>query len=290
MHEYRRQLTDRIIEQLEAGTAPWIKPWSADAVPSGPPRNALTGREYRGGNRLWLDCQGYDDARWCTYRQAREQGWQVRRGEQATHVEYWQWDEDVLQPNGSKAQVKLAVPRVYYASVFNAAQIDGMPESLATMPSWAPHLQAEKLLTHSGAILRHDQRDRAFYALTEDAIHLPSRMAFDEPGRYYATALHELGHWTGHPSRLNRDLGNSFGSEGYAREELRAELGSYFTCSQVGIAHDPGAHAAYIGSWVEALRRDPHAIFRAAKEADAIADYVLQFVHEPQAQHEEMEC
>ena len=284
--EYRKQLTDRIIEQLESGTAPWIKPWNPTSISTASPYNAITSRSYQGGNRLWLDCQGYADPRWCTYKQANEQGWQVKKGACASVVEYWQWDKEEKDANGKSVRVKLDAPRVFYAHVFNVGQVENVPERGPAVVLWPGNTLAERILTLSGARIFNDQRDGAFYAPTDDEIHLPPKLAFADPGRYYATAMHELGHWTGHSTRLNRDQVHRFGTADYAREELRAELGSYFTCNTLGIVHDPGQHAAYIGSWIDALRKDHNELFRAAKNAEQINDYVLQFAHERQPEKE----
>jgi antirestriction protein ArdC len=291
--DYRKQLTSRIIEQLEAGTASWVKPWNPDNVPVGSPHNAIKTRHYQGGNRLWLDCQGYADPRWCTFKQAAEQGWQVRRGERASVVEYWMWEKEEQDANGNRVRLKLDVPKVFYAHVFNASQMDGVFERVPPVTLWQGDVQAETILNNSGARIIHDQRDAAFYAPKSDEIHLPPKLAFEVAARYYATALHELGHWTGHPDRLNRDLAQKFGTAEYAREELRAELASYFVSSSLGIAHDPGQHASYIGGWIDALRKDHNELFRAAKDAEHISDYVLQFAKERQPEQvveEECEC
>ncbi|MFA7281087.1 MAG: zincin-like metallopeptidase domain-containing protein [Sterolibacterium sp.] len=291
--EYRKQLTARIIEQLEAGTAPWIKPWNPANVPAGSPFNAITMRNYQGGNRLWLDCQSYADPRWCTYKQAAENNWQVRKGERASVVEYWQWEKEEKDANGNRVRLKLDVPRVYYAHIFNVSQMEGVPERMLPVSVWHGDLQAEKILANSEARIIHDQRDAAFYAPRTDEIHLPPKPAFENAPRYYATALHELGHWTGHSDRLNRDLVHKFGTADYAREELRAEMASYFVSSNLGIAHDPGQHASYIASWIVALRKDHNELFRAAKDAEQISDYVLQFSKEKQVERyveEELEC
>lgn len=291
--DYRKALTERIIEQLDAGTASWTKPWDPTIAPSGSPYNATSARSYKGGNRLWLACQGYADPRWCTYKQAQEQGWQVNKGERASVVEYWQWEKETQDENGQTVTQKLDVPRVFYAHVFNAAQMQNVPERLPRVVLWPGDLLAERLLKQSAARILHDQQDAAFYSPSKDQIHLPPKAAFTEAGRYYATALHELGHWSGHPDRLNRDLANRFGTADYAREELRAEMASYFVCSDLGIAHDPGQHASYVGSWIDALRKDHNELFRAAKEAEQISDYVLQFAYERQQEQlaeEEVEC
>jgi putative DNA primase/helicase len=130
-------------------------------------------------------------------------------------------------------------------------------------------------LQASGVEIRHDQADRAFYRPATDRIHLPACDSFQSADTYYATALHELGHWTGYPSRLDRDLAHPFGSVGYAKEELRAEIASLTVGDQLGIGHDPGQHAAYVKSWVQVLKEDPKEILRASRDADKISHYVL---------------
>ncbi|MDT7953494.1 MAG: zincin-like metallopeptidase domain-containing protein, partial [Acetobacteraceae bacterium] len=145
------------------------------------------------------------------------------------------------------------------------------------MSEWERHQKAEAILANSGVPIRHVPGDRAFYRLTEDTITLPERGQFPSGDGYYATALHELGHATGHPSRLARDMAHPFGSEGYAREELRAEIASLMLGEQLGIGHDPGQHVAYVGSWIKALQQDPREIFRAAADAEKITKLVRSF-------------
>lgn len=283
--EYCTQLTQCIIEQLEAGTAPWQKPWDPSRVLSTMPTNAVTNRAYHGGNRLWLDCQGYADNRWCTYKQAQANGWQVQKGERASVVEYWQWEREQPDASGALKLVKLDVPRVFYARVFNVTQMEGVPEIASPLPvadTFERHEAAERLLTQSGASILHDQKNNAFYNPKADQIHLPPKQVFTAESRYYATAIHELGHWSGHSSRLNRDLQNTFGSEDYAREELRAELASYFVCSKLCLSHDPGPHASYINSWIQVLKADHNEVFRAARDAENISEYLLTFSQELQ--------
>jgi putative DNA primase/helicase len=278
--DHRKELTAQIIRQLEAGTAPWVKPWLPGQVHPGMPFNAVSNRPYHGGNLVWLDAQGYNDPRWCTFKQAAEQGWQVRKGEKSTVVEYWQWMEQKRDDHGQLLDVKLETPRVFYAAVFNVSQMDHVPGYQAVPPTWSPEFAAENIIAKSGARILHSERDKAYYHPRRDSINLPPRAQFKSAMAYYGTLLHELGHWTGHESRLNRDLMNRFGSEEYAREELRAELASYILSTRIGIPHDPGQHTAYIGSWIEALKQDHNEIFRAAKDAEHITEYVMQFQHE----------
>ena len=304
---YHEQVAAEMIKALENGTAPWIKPWEPGA-PSGGPVNALTGKPYRGINYLRLGLMQYgmgsDDDRWCTYKQAKELGAQVKRGARGVLVQYWKREDKkllrdgrgkpILDDKGKKQYevTKLDRPQVFHAVVFHASQIENLPP-LPPKPELKPeaaferHERSEKLLQASGAAIFHDQANRAFYRPATDEIHLPKREQFHTPDGYYATALHELGHWTGHESRLTRELvGHPYGSGEYAREELRAEIASYMLGMELGIGHDPGQHQAYVASWIEALKKDPKEIIRAARDADQIKEYVLGLEKEKTAEIE----
>lgn len=291
--EYAEEVAARIVEQLEQGTAPWQKPWQPGELRL--PYNPTTGKEYKGMNSMWLAMQGQSDPRWMTYNQASAEGGQVKKGSKGTHIVYWKFSEErkatddqgrpILDPETGKQKtinVQLERPRSFMAVVFNAGQIDGLPplEARPTMPEPERHARAETILANSGADIRHSPGDRAFYRPSTDSITLPERNQFPTGDAYYATALHEVGHWTGHPSRLDRDLSHPFGSEGYAREELRAEIASLMLGERLDLGHDPEQHAAYVGSWIKALKEDPKEIFRAAADAERIAGYVMGFEQE----------
>jgi antirestriction protein ArdC len=283
--DHRQEVTDSIIAMLENGVAPWQKPWEGAAMPFNP----TTERPYRGGNTVYLTAtglsRGYEDPRWMTYKQAAEQGWQVRKGERGTHIEYWEVKDQSRRESTEPDQAdavkdksdRRLIHRVY--TVFNAKQIDGIPAYSRPEKSDFEAVQSgERILVNSGARIAHDQDDRAFYSRASDSIHLPAKEAFKDAPGYYGTALHELAHWTGHPSRLNRPTLNDsyrFGDLNYAKEELRAELASVFLAAERGIPHDPLQHAAYVGSWVKALREDKNEIFRAAHDASVATDFVL---------------
>jgi antirestriction protein ArdC len=297
LRDFRQEVTDNIVRMLERGVAPWQKPWEPGASSLGMPINPTSERAYRGGNAIHLMAiglqRGYEDPRWMTYKQASENGWQVRRGEKGTQIEYWEAKEasDKTQPspsdgrsdasiadsNNAGAAKSQFIHRVY--TVFNAQQIDGIPLHTPKQHTTFEAVQAgEQILSNSGANIAHDQADRAFYSRSQDAIHLPPKDAFKEAAGYYGTALHELAHWTGHPSRLDRSTlteSYRFGDVNYAKEELRAELASVFLSAQRGIPHDPEQHAAYVNSWIGALRRDKSEIFRAAHDASKATDFIL---------------
>ena len=279
---FHEEFAGKIIERLKEGTAPWQVPWHpGKTLPV--PHNPASGTVYRGMNRVHLGLSGYDDPRWMTVRQANDNGYSIFPGSKATPVVYFQFTEEkdgkpVLDAEGKpeKETVELDKPIIRLAHVFNGEQIDGIPPLQLTDKAyeWEPVEKAENILAASGADIRHDQSNRAFYRYLEDAIHLPPKENFDAPDKYYSTALHELGHWTRHETRLNRENG-PFGSEMYAREELRAEIASWMLGQDIGIGHDPGQHAAYVQSWVKALEEDPYEIVRACRDAEKIKEYVL---------------
>lgn len=296
---FYEQIADRLIKQLEEGTAPWQKPWEPGV--SMMPQNPVSGSKYRGANALWLSMQGRSDPRWMTYKQAQGVNAQVQKGEKGTLVQYWKFQDSVpkkdengkpvLDANGKKqmVNVKLDRPKVFSAVVFNAEQIQGLPplETKAEKPAWDRHERAENILQSMGVPITHDQPDRAFYHPSTDSIHLPERNQFATADTYYATALHEAGHATGHKSRLDRDLTGKFGSESYAKEELRAEIASMMIGDELQIGHDPGQHAAYVKSWVKVLKEDPKEILRAAKDAEQISAHIMGYEKEKIASHNE---
>uniref|UniRef100_UPI003F5D4FF8 zincin-like metallopeptidase domain-containing protein n=1 Tax=Xanthomonas oryzae TaxID=347 RepID=UPI003F5D4FF8 len=295
---FHEVVAEKLIEQLKAGTAPWQRPWEPGEPNAYLPMNPTTGKRYKGINAIHLMAQGRSDGRWMTYKQAAAVGAQVRKGEKGTPVQYWKFSEEqnkvdesgrpVLNAKGEpvKETVQLERPRVFFATVFNAEQIDGLPPIQKKEQTWSAVERAEHILKASGASITHAPGDRAFYRPATDSIHLPDRGQFPTADNYYATALHELGHWTGHASRLDRDLAHPFGSEGYAKEELRAEIASMIVGDELGIGHDPGQHAAYVGSWIKALQDEPLEVFRAAADAEKIHDYVLAF-EQKQVQEQE---
>lgn len=290
--DFRQEVTDNIVQMLEKGVAPWQKPWEPSASALGMPMNPTTEKSYRGGNAIHLMAtalrRGYDDPRWMTYKQAAENGWQVRKREKGTQIEFWEIKEgpakssapteDTHAPGtATNAKERKLIHRVY--TVFNAKQIDGVPAHQPKEHSAFEAVHAgEQILENSRATIVHDQADRAFYRRADDSIHLPPKDSFKGAAAYYGTSLHELAHWSGHPSRLNRPTLTEtyrFGDINYAKEELRAELASVFLAAERGIPHDPEQHAAYVGSWIKSLKEDKNEIFRAAHDASAAADFLL---------------
>ena len=286
-----QEITDRIIAELEAGCAPWVQPWGTAAAkaPLGLPRNASTQRRYSGINVLILWGavieHGFAGQSWLTFRQALSLGGNVRKSEHGTTVVY----ADRFIPDDERKRAERdgdepgAIPFLKCFTVFNTDQCENLPDGLITAPPPVSEglilPQAEALIAATGADFRMGG-DRAFYSPAQDYVQVPRPDAYFEPINWHRTALHELGHWVGHPSRLARDLTGTFGSALYAKEELVAEMTSAFVCASLGIVPTV-RHADYIGSWLEVLREDDRAIVRAASAASKAADYLLAFRPDP---------
>lgn len=274
-------VTDRIVAALEQGHIPWITPWTGSPEQA-QPANLSSGHRYRGVNVLLLNmvqaAQAYPSNRWLTFQQARSLGGHVRKGERGTEVVFFKM-LDLAQEGGtiSAEPSRKVVPLLRSFTVFNAAQVDGLPPALVTTSApvepFDANEAAEALLAASGAVIRHGASS-AFYRPADDLICLPDPQAFISPERYYGVALHELTHWTAHPSRCARVLSGRQHIEAYAFEELIAEMGSAFLCSHVGI-HAELQHAAYIESWLKALRSDKRLIFSAASAAQKAVDFLV---------------
>lgn len=288
------EVTAKIISELEAGRLPWVQPWGkATGTRLGLPSNGVTGRRYSGINvlLLWGAAieHGFPTQGWVTFRQALNAGGAVRRGEHGTTVVY----ADRFTPRAEQERAaregdepgKVAFLKRF--TVFNLAQCEGL-KGVAYSHAPAPERQAipraERLIADTGADFRIGG-DKAFYAPGPDFVQVPPQPAFFDQINYYRTAFHELSHWTGHASRLNRDQTGWRGGEGYAREELIAEMGGAFVCAALGIVPTV-RHADYIGSWLQVLKNDNRAIFRAASQASKAADLLLGFTqHDPVENH-----
>lgn len=291
------EVTQRIIADLETDRIPWVQPWRA-TVPANPdasagvapalPRNALTGRAYSGINilTLWgaLIERSFASQHWLTFKQALEAGGCVRKGERGTTIVYADRfvprdrGEATIPPTSDSTAIDArTVPFLKRFTVFNIAQCDGLPPDFARAPAPLPEREivpvAERLIAASEVDFRIGG-NRAFYVPSQDFIAVPPQPAFHDQINYYRTCLHELTHATGHPSRLGRKLVTAFGTKDYAREELVAEMGSAFLCAALGIVPTV-RHADYIAAWLDLLRADNRAIFRAASAASKAADWLL---------------
>jgi putative DNA primase/helicase len=282
---------ERMLDLMKQGTIPWRRPWNDPNAPQNGsingPYNPSTGKAYRGSNTLILRgaqlVHGYKDNRWLTYKQAAAIGSQVKRGEKGHQIAYWDFSKTGKAQEGEQPvegeEVGHQGPSVFVATVFNASQIDGMPEPPPpfVMPETIRNLRVRELLDNHQPKLHHDGGNRAFYSIAADSIHLPKHHTFSNDVSYQATLLHELAHWTGSKHRLDRDQSGRFGSQNYAKEELVAELSSLFISERLGIAlgqeHET-QHAAYLQSWMKALADDPRALFRAASQAEKVMTFL----------------
>ena len=291
--EYYRQFAKEIIGQIERGTAPWQKQWKPGE--SHMPENFSTGQAYRGGNAIHLMVKGaekaHNDNRWGTYNQIKEEGGQVRKGEKGVSILVYKPPTVVHQEKSpesrgredtEQAETKTR-PMWKRFTVFNVEQADGLKleKQPAATPEWKAQENVEKVIEESGVRIRNVNGDRAFYNMGKDEIVLPEKGQFVQSTHYYQTALHELGHSTGHRDRMDREslqagVKHGFGSEQYAREELRAEISAMMSGDRLGTGHEPQHGAAYVQVWVSALKNDPMEIHRAASEASRISDYVCE--------------
>ncbi|HEY4372507.1 MAG TPA: zincin-like metallopeptidase domain-containing protein [Burkholderiales bacterium] len=275
------RVTNRIIEALEVGTRPWLTPWETKGGGAfGLPQRS-NGVAYRGVNvlLLWWEAaeRGYSSHLWMTYKQAGERGAHVRKGEKGTTVVYFdRASKTETNEKGEEVDASYAFLKSY--TVFNVEQIDGLPEVLdegdEIREVITPIEAAETFFANTGAEIRHGG-NRAFYSPLADVIQLPKVDAFRTAEGYSSTKAHELIHWTGHKSRLDREFGKRFADKAYAFEELVAELGAAFLCAGIGVAAEPREdHASYIAHWLEVLKADKRAIFTAAAIAQKATDYL----------------
>jgi antirestriction protein ArdC len=272
------EVSARIVAELEAGAAPWIKPWSATPG-ANVPCNAVSNRPYSGCNviLLWMaQAAGYRTPRYLTFKQASELGGYVGKGERGTRV-YFVKQLEIKEDADGNSQTRL-VPMMREYTVFNVDQCDGLPDNVTMgkpMRVRNPDARddlADQFLRSTGADIREGHGE-AFYVPSRDFISMPAFEAFKGADHFYRTIFHEVCHWTARASRLDRDLKNRFGSRNYAGEELIAELGAAFLCAEFGFDGDL-RHAGYISHWIELLRADKRAFFTACSQASKAADYL----------------
>lgn len=277
-------ITDRIVGQLESGVRPWHQPWSASHMEGRvtlPLRHG--GVPYRGVNivNLWMAAldKGYCAPVWMTFKQAIDLGASVRKGERGTLTVYADKITRTEKDERTGEENPFQIPYMKGYTVFNVAQIDGLPEKFYGKP--APRFEplpriahAEAFFAATRATVRHGGT-RAFFARGTDHIQMPPFEAFRDPESYYATLAHESTHWTGHETRLARTFGRRFGDDQYAMEELVAELGAAFLCAGLELTPElRDDHARYLDHWLKVLKADKRAIFTAASHAQRAADFL----------------
>lgn len=288
--EFREKIAQEFIKSLQEEELDWKKQWKGLSAPV----NGVTGKQYKGINRFWLSIMmqefGWEDNRFLTFWQIQKQGWKLDAGSKGLKVEYWypfdkeekkaltwsEYKELIKGMNQEEIDDRFTLAARYY-TVFNGSMIKGIPE----LDRRLNDVKGDDLIKNISDGMRveilNDGGDKAFYRPSEDKIHLPVAGAFDSEYAYNSTALHELGHATGAPQRLNRPLCGFFGSEDYAKEELVAEITSAFMSVHLGEGSDTSDisnHKAYIQSWIQAIKEKPESLFEAIKQAELASDYM----------------
>lgn len=304
MNKLRTEMAQRFLDALNQEQIPWKACWQQAL-----PQNAVSGKPYHGVNAMYLSyfamAMGYQDPRWCTYNQAQEKGWQVRKGEKSSMVEYWayydlkqkkllSWAETrrLLKDDPDYKKNLQLSSRCY--RVFNAEQIDGIPPYSLKQTDIGQLRSKRDTLLQNMALSYREEGIRAYYSPGTDTVTLPPEASFDDTYSYMSTFLHEAAHASGHPARLNRNIGGMFGSDEYAKEELRAEIASAFAAQALGLRltdrqlqYHMDQHSAYLQSWTSRLKDAPEELFRAIRAAEEISDYLIEqgeFLQEQEAE------
>lgn len=271
-----QQVTDKIIAELESGNIPsWVKNWSGD---TGADCNVITKKTYSGINTIILGMSGFKSPYWGTYKQWVSIGAQVSKGSKGTQIIFYSPVE-----KGSKITEAGEIKNYSYIlksyTVFNAEQVSGFEAPALPAPKVFNNIACIEALTVKSGVRLQFGGDKAYYSPSQDYVAMPHKLQFNSEASYYATLLHELAHWSGHKSRLDRDLSGRFGNEAYAAEELIAELSAAFLCARFNIAGEL-RHSSYIASWLRVLKNDNKAVFKAAALAQKSADYLAGFAGE----------
>ena len=294
---FAEQAAKRVIEQIGEDKAPWQKGWDKATGADQPPYNPVSGKRFKGLNSIVLrsvaEERGYSDPRWMTYNTANKVGAKIRKGERGTRVEYLRFppkgEDKAKSDAGDKAGKEQEQRRITHQTyvVFNAEQVEKMPALELQQPKQPRQEEvcerAERLLQASGANIEQKDSDWSYYNAGTDKIVLPEQKDFKSPEAYYSQAVHELGHWTGHESRLNREAlrPGVTNEKDQAKEEMRGEMASTTVAGKLGLPKEP-TYGRYNEAWTEAIKNDPGELRNAARDADKMADYVLQYDRQPE--------
>jgi len=266
------EVTNRIIEKLESGVIPWVKPWHTENTLD---KNIKTGNEYNGINRIILGMSGYQSNVWGSFKQWSDLGAKVKLHEHGTRIVFY---KPVVGVKVTSEGEEISYNSVFTTSyVFNAEQVEGIeikPRDIEDKP-FLNNIEIDNMVSNTGAVIRHSGNS-AYYKRDDDYINMPVKSDFYDEANYYATLLHELTHWSGAKHRLDRTKGKRFGDVAYAFEELIAELGSAFLCEKYAVKGDI-RHEGYIASWLQALKNDNKMIFKASAYAQKSTDYLVNF-------------
>ncbi len=278
------EVTNRIVDALEQGVAPWVRPWRSLGA-SGELRNGASGHAYSGVNVMLLglemQAKGYTDSRFVSFKQAKQLGGSVGKGQKGSLVIFWK-PIRIQDTDDAGARIVKTIPFLRHYHVFNVGQCDGLRlpgRTLDDLPEPVRDAQCEAFIAGTEADIGHGG-SVACYRPGPDDIRLPHPKAFKDAGAYYSTAFHELTHWSGHKSRCDRDLSGRFGADAYAAEELVAELGSAFLCQRLSV-DGTLQHPEYVGNWLEVLRNDRRAIFTASSKARTACEFLIGAPEKP---------
>ena len=278
LEAFSKKVTDMVL----SNRAPWTKPWGANCA-KGLPVNALTGRAYRGCNIMFLLATPFKSRGWLTFKQVSSLGGKVKRGSKASDIFFFSKIQVEKEDSKTDEKVLVDIPCLKNFKVFNLEQVE-LPEDAplkyhpeetadTTADDTGIFDECEKLLNLA---VWYEDDTKAYYIPSRDEIHLPNRRTFSSLSGFWGTAMHELSHWTGHESRLNRDMCHSFGSQKYAREELIAEVSSWLLAVTLGTPHEPQNSASYLASWVRDFKDKPRELYTAISQAQKVVDYLLE--------------
>ena len=275
----RKDVLTQLLDAVDAGTAPWQKPWTMEAILRRRPRNVASGKNYRGINLFWLSVvqetkYNSTDGRWLTFNQVKDRGWTLRKGSHGEPVFYF----SIVEKRDKETGETTNIPVLRYSTAFHASQVEGIPDLPEEPEAVAPERDEtlERVISGSGAHIRYQEQDEAYYVPALDVITLPTREQFPTAEAFYGTVLHELGHWSGHESRLGflKEYQGPFGSREYAGGELVAEMSAFMTAATLGTSYTPevteqgrGNSAAYLASWLKAVDDREAALNKAISHA-----------------------
>ena len=279
LEAFAKKVTDMVL----SNSAPWVKPWGANQA-KGLPVNALSGKPYRGCNVMLLLATPFKSRGWMTFKQVSSVGGKVKKGARASDIFFFTTIEVEKEDIKTGEKVLVDIPCLKAFKVFNLEQIE-LPEDAPL--KFHPEETADTAADDNTGIFDeceqllnlavwHEDDVKAYYIPSRDEIHLPNRRAFSSLSGFWGTAMHELSHWTGHESRLNRDMGHAFGTQKYAREELVAEISSWLLAVTLGTPHEPQNSAAYLASWVKDFKDKPRELYSAISQAQKTVDYLLE--------------
>jgi len=272
-----QMVTDRMVSELEKGNVPWHKPWHGGGLPL----NLVSKKHYRGINVFILSMLGYASPYFLSFNQVKALGGKVKKGEHGIPVVFWKWF-DIMEDQGNGTKKAKKIPFLRYYTVFNTEQTEGIDiKKIPTLPSrqFNPIEEGEAIIKNMPHAPKIEHKEaRAYYSPSDDRVNMPKKELFQGDAEYYSVMFHELGHSTGHSTRLNRSeigLSSFFHDHSYSKEELVAEMTAVFICNGIGLNSTFDNSLAYIQSWLKSLKNDPKMLIAAAGRAQKASDYIL---------------